>query len=358
MSGQLLDRYIQVAAFKAYVLVVTGLTALFSLLAFVDQLGLVGQGHYRVSDALVYVLLSAPYRLLQMTPMSMLLGSLLALGVLGRNSELIAMRSMGFSEGRVIRRIVMLALPIAVVLLLLAEFVIPTAQRLAQERRSSALTSLTTLRSDDSFWAQGDGQYLNVQQFLYGNVPRDIDIYAFNDDGNLTSFIHAGSADIRPDGTWLLSDVIRKRIRASQFNSEHLASLSWHSFISAKQTRLLILPPESMPPIALYRYVRALKARHQQATRYDQELWAKLSMPLSMVAMIMIAAPFAFGAPRADSFGRQITTGAVVGIVFTFAQQITNQLDLLLDLNPAAVALAPPLLLMVLAVSLFRRAYR
>lgn len=350
----LVDHYIQAAGFRAYFLVAAMLTALFSLLEFVEQLASVGQGHYHLINALAYVLLTAPYRLLQVTPVSMLLGSLLALSALGRDSELTALRSLGISESRIVGSIIMLTIPIAVTLFLLAEFVIPPAQRLAQEQRSSALSSL---RSEDSFWVQGNGQYLNVQQFEDGNVPKNIDIYAFDKDGNLTSFIHADHAVIRPDGNWLLTGVVRKRVYSYQFQTEHLASLSWHSFISAEQTQLLILPPESMPPIALYRYVRFLERRHQHATRYEQELWEKISIPLSMVSMIMITAPFVFGVNRAQGGGYQITMGAVAGIVFSLVQQITDHVDLLFDLSPAATALAPSLLLMMLAIYLFRRAY-
>ncbi len=351
----LLDRYIEATALRAIVLVAATLTALFSLLEFVEQLASVGQGHYRVVDAFVYVVLTAPARLIQVTPVSMLLGSLLALGALARNFELTAFRSLGISEERIVASVLKLAVPIAIALFLMAQFVVPPAQQLAQSQRLSALSSSTSLRSSDSFWAQRDQQFLNVQEFQYGNVPKDIDIYDFSPDGNLLSFIHAGSADVQPDGTWLLNDVVRKRINGGQFQTENLASLSWVSFIP---TQLLLLPPESMPPIALYRYVRDLKQRRQQAVRYEQELWTKVSIPFSMAAMIMITAPFVFGPPRAQHYGQQITIGALFGIVFSLAQQITHYLSLLLGMNPAFSALAPSLLLMTLAVYLFRRAHR
>ncbi len=351
----LLDHYVRFTALRAYVLVAALLTTLFSLLEFVEQLASVGQGHYHLVDALAYVLLTAPYRLVQVTPVSMLLGSLLALGVLGRSSELTAIRSLGLSEGRIVGAIVSLTVPIVIALFLLAEFVIPSAQRLAQEQRSSALP---LLRSEDSFWAQGNNQYLNVQHFIDESIPTNIEIYAFDTEGNLTSFIHADRADIRPDGNWLLTGVTRKRVLSSQFQTDRLSSLSWPSFISEKQTQLLLLPPESMPPIALYRYVRDLEQRHQHAMRYEQELWAKVSFPLSMVSMIMISAPFAFRQSRAKSAGYQIMVGAALGIVFSLSQQIIDHVDLLFDLSPAATALAPSLLLMGVAVYLFRRVHR
>jgi lipopolysaccharide export system permease protein len=356
-----LDRYIQAAAFRTFMVVVAALTALFSLLEFVEQLSSVGQGRYGLRDALFYVLLTAPARLLQVTPVSMLLGCLLALGALGRNLELTALRSLGISESRIIGSILKLVLPITIALFLIAQFIIPPAQQLAQTLRTDALSAASadsSDRSDNSFWAKGDHQYLNVQQFEGSRVAKDVDIYSFADDGSLDSFIHADRADIRQDGTWLLTGVLKKRVEGAEFQTEHLAELSWPSFVSVGEVRLLLLPPESMPPMALYRYIKDLHQHNQQAIRYEQELWRKISIPFSMVAMIMIAAPFVFGPPRGQSAGQQMTIGAIFGIVFTLCQQIVGHLDLLLDLNPAITALAPSLALMGLAAYLFRRKHR
>src|SRR5258708_13200789 len=131
------DRYIGAAALRAFVLVAAALTALFSLLEFVEQLSSVGQGHYGLSDALTYVLLTAPSRLLQVTPVSMLLGCLLALGAFAKNSELIALQGLGISDIRIFRPVLHLALPCILALFMMAEFVIPPTQQLAQAQRGS-----------------------------------------------------------------------------------------------------------------------------------------------------------------------------------------------------------------------------
>ena len=349
----LVERYVQVSVGRTCLLAAAALTALFSLFEFVEQLAFVGQGRYRLADAAVYVLLTSPYRLLQVAPVSVLLGCLLALGGLGRHAELVASGSLGVSERRIVGSVVKLAVPIVLVLFALSELVVPRAQRLAQERRASALSSLTAVRGEDSFWAEDGGRFLNVQRFDAGNVPRDIDIFDFDGHGALTSFIHADRADIRTDGHWLLFGVLQKQVEAFRIRSAHLASLSWPSFISAAQTELLILPPSSMPPVALYRYVRELRRRHQPAARYEEEFWRKLSVPVSIVAMIVIAAPFVFGAPRSRSAGAQLAIGVGIGVVFSLVEQISARLDLVLDLDPALLTLAPSLMLMTLASYLF-----
>lgn len=333
------------------------LTGLFSLLEFVEQLASVGQGRYHVTDAFVYVLLTAPSRLMQVTSISMLLGSLLALGALARNSEITAMLSLGIPEHRIIRSVLQLTVPISVALFLLAEFVIPSAQQLAHARRNSALSSAASFHTDDSLWAQSDRQFLNVKQFGRDYIPIGIDIYAFATDGSLESLIHADRATIKPDGIWLLTGVSRKRAHSSQLETDHLASLPWRSFISPQQMRFLVLPLDSIPPIALYRHIFSVERRHETATRYEQEFWAKVSIPLSMVAMIMIASPFAFRLGRARSTGQSLTYGIGFGIVFSLSQQILDHMGLLFNLSPAVTATAPPLGVTVLAAYLLRRAY-
>ena len=355
MALRLARRYVQGAALKAFALVSLALTGLFSLLQFVEELAFVGQGHYRVADAFSYVLLTAPSRLMQVTPVSLLLGSLLALGPLARNAELTAMLSLGISGNRIIAAVLELTLPIVAVLLLTAEFVVPPAQRLAQSQRASALSSASSFHADNSLWAEGNHQYLNVRQFERGNVPVGIDIYAFAADGSLRSLIHGDRGVIEPDGTWLLSGVTRRKVRDFDISIDHPPSLAWHSFLPARQVRFLILPLDSVPPVALFRYVHGLEHGNAQAGRYRRELWARIGIPFSMVAMVMISAPFVFGPSRMRTAGQSIARGVGIGLVFSLAQQIVGRLGLLLDLSPAVTALFPPLLVIALAIHLLRR---
>ena len=110
-----------------------------------------------------------------------------------------------------------------------------------------------------------------------------IEIYAFDDDGALQTYIHADRADIEPDGTWLLTGVQRTRVVASQFVTDQLASMPWNSFISARQVQLLTLPPETMPPIALYEYIQQLKRciSRRSATSSNSGRWSAFRSPSS-----------------------------------------------------------------------------
>jgi lipopolysaccharide export system permease protein len=356
-QGLVLDRYLQVATLKVLVLASAGLTALFSLLELVNQLHDVGRGRYRLIDALVYVLLTAPARLLQLMPVSMLLATLFALGSLASHNELTVMRATGVSALRIIGSVFKLLGPVVIVLFLAAQFVIPRAEQLAQAERTSRLAaSSAPLRTGNSFWAAGDHTYVNVRRFDHGNVPANVYVYVFGTNGRLTTLMHAGRADVRPDGTWLLTDVLRKRFNDTGSETDQLAALSWHSFLRPREVPLLILPPESMPPIELYQYVRDLERRQQPAARYARELWAKIAIPLAMAAMIIIAVPFLFGPLRAHGAGQRVMIGAMIGVVFSLLQQMTGYLGLLLHFDPALAATVPSLMVMAAAFWPLRRA--
>jgi len=350
----LLDRYIGLAALRSIFLVAFGLTALFSLLEFVDQLRDVGQGNYHVLDALAFVLLTAPLRLLHLIPVAMLLGTLFALGNMASDSELIAMQSVGISRRQIAGSVLKMGVPVVLVLFLMAEFVVPTGQRLADAQRLSKMSVGATIENGNGFWAQGNGQYLNVRWVDVKDEPRDLDIYDFGNGGELKGFIHADKAKVAAGDAWQLRDVTRTLLVDGEARTERMAQLSWPSFLSSKQVQLLILPPDSMPPVELFRYIHALKQDNQQAARLEQAFWTKVGIPLSMVAMVLVATPFVFGPPRARTGGQRLAIGMGIGIVFSLTQQITSLVGLLLDLSPLLAAIAPSLL-MIGATQYFTR---
>ena len=94
---KLLDRYIGTLVIKGYVLVMLILLSIFSFLALMQQLKDVGEGSYTTVDALFYVALTMPQRILDLAPVTALIGSLVALGTLAKHSELIAIRAGGAS---------------------------------------------------------------------------------------------------------------------------------------------------------------------------------------------------------------------------------------------------------------------
>lgn len=343
---KLVDRYIQLVALRGLALAGAGLTALLSMLDFIEQLQDVGKGHYHVIDAFIYTAFTAPSRLLSVVPPAALIGSLVALGALANDNELTAMRSAGLSPLRIIWAVLKLGAVVMVALFLMAEFVVPSARQHADARRAMMLSPGTVFRSDNGFWARDANRYLNVRRLLYDSIPSDIDIYSFGNDGHLSYYIHSQRADILPSGIWMLYGVRRETLNQQKLLTENIKTLPWTSFLRPAQVQLLVLPPESMSPTALYHYINDLKIRHQYAQRYRHELWDKISIPFAAAAMVLLAVPLVFGSSRRHSIGQRIAVGSIIGITFYLINQISSYTGLLLDLNPILTSLSPSLLVL------------
>ena len=91
----LIDRYIVLNFLKAAGAVLVLLLVLFSFLALTDELDEVGQGSFTTVDAIAVVILTLPTRIIDLLPVTALLGSVLGLGALANHSELLALREIG-----------------------------------------------------------------------------------------------------------------------------------------------------------------------------------------------------------------------------------------------------------------------
>ena len=107
----------------------------------------------------------------------------------------------------------------------------------------------------------------------------------------------------------------------------------------------------------LYEYTQYLAGNAQPTERHLHLFWQRALMPLTVLAMVLLATPISASvtAGRDRSFGMNIGIGAVVGIIFYLAAQIIFALGQILDWNSALVAVLPALIIFACAMMLLRR---
>jgi len=345
-----LDRYIGTSFLWGFLFVLLILAMLFSFLELVAQLDDVGRGNFAAVHAFLFVGLTMPKRILDLVPLGALLGSIIALGMLAERGELIAMRAAGLSVGRICFSVITATGLLMLATAAIAEYVAPTLEQQALARRSLELSgSRQVLWTKQGFWARHGQSFIRVGRTLPGGIAADLDLYERDEEGRLTAFIHAQEADIHDDKGWVLRDITQKVIEEQKITTYQLASLTLDSFLSAEQVSILELPPESLSPTDLYLYIKALRARGQNADQYLLALWQKLAVPLATGAMVLLSLPFVFGPPRGTPVALRIVIGSLVGIAFYLANQIIGYLGLLFELNPAITTLTPIAVILWLA---------
>ena len=352
---KLLDRYIGTRVLSGYVLVMVILIAVLTLLMFVRELDEIGKGQYGLLEVCIFAVLTMPRRMVEVAPVTALLGSIIGLGQLANGRELLAMLCAGISPLRVAWSVLRMGALLMLGVVVFEEFVAPPADQLALARRSQAMAEMGALRTQTGFWSRDGRQFVNVRQILHGQIPSSIDIYQFDEEGQLREFSHARRANAEDPRYWVLMDVEQKIIGEQNLTVKSLKTLLWESFLTPEQIGLLIFPVETLSLSDLYYYVKYLRDTEQSAEDYELSLWQKVSMPLATGSMILIAIPFMLGPLRVASTGKRILIGSILAIAFYLISRVIAHLAIVFHFNPILTTIGPAVLILGIALWMFQR---
>ncbi len=354
---KILDRYIRQHLIQGFVLVLLVLVSIFSFLDFVEELDDIALGTYGTFDAIRFVLMTVPERALWLVPVSALLGCLIGLSVLDHNNELEVMRASGVSVQRIGWSVLKSTGMLIVIVIVFAQYVNPALGERAWRDRALAIAGDVVLRKDSgtNFWFRDGRRFISIRDMVYGRIPTEIEIYEFNERGELVIFTEAREAISSGNGAWILQDVTRKRFNGLKIELERLAELQWEAFLSPDQGAVIELDAESIAPSDLYFYARDLRSRGQNANRYELTLWRKINIPFTTLAMVLVAFPFVFAGNGRGGIGLRVLLGAGIGIAFYLVDQVLAQVGLLAKISPALTATAPAATLFLFALFSLRR---
>ncbi|MFN2329978.1 MAG: LPS export ABC transporter permease LptG [Chromatocurvus sp.] len=333
------------------------LVTLFSFLALSEELENVGKGLYQTRDALTVMLLTTPGRLLELLPVTLLLGSLWGLGALARHGEIIALRAAGLSVVQLAVPVLAVALmAVALVLILRFQF-IPGFEREAQALRAK-MESTGFLSSEDAggFWMRAGDKIVRLGGLQGSDELSDIEVYQLNEHSQIEHFMRAASGRMQVNGEWQLRAVRRYDASDGPAIETLEDSVSWRSPLTETQASSIVVPVEALSPLSLYRYINLLETNRIDSHRHRIIFWQQLSQLPAMIIMAILSVPFILGTQRSGALARSAVIGGGLGIGFYLAEQLVSHLSVLVDLAPPLAATLPELGMAGIAALLLRRA--
>lgn len=350
----LLTRYlgVSVAISTAFVLLV--LVSLFAFTVFIGELDDIGKGDYTLLKAALFVAASLPTMAYQLFPTVALLGSVVGLGIMANNNELLAMRAAGVSVGQIAIAVMKTGLILVAVNLFLGEAIAPITENYAQNLRAVAMTDKITLKTRSGFWVRDSAQFVHIREMFPDGKLGGVAIYEFDERHRLAAITRAAHA-IHIGDAWMLHDVTRTNLGQDAISTERKESMPWGSLLNPQLVSIVSVQPEFLSAWGLYNYLGYLKDNGLSYARYEQALWKKLVAPFSTAVMVFLAIPFVFGSLRSVAIGQRILVSTLVGIGFYVANQLLNYVGLIYDAPVVISVLAPPLAFFGLALVLVRR---
>lgn len=347
-----LTRYLASASLMGTALVLLALLAISLFLGFLGELDHVGKGNYNLGTAFLSVLLEMPALAYEMLPLAALIGGLMGLGSLASGSELIVMRAAGMSLWRIGRAVSLAGLLLSGCAFALGDWLAPWASVESEVLRYQSIQGVRWDASKQDIWFRDGSRYVNVHKLANQRVNGRITTFDIDNQGRLGQIGTAASADIE-GRRWFLNDWRGLRFLPSEVALKKQHKQAWDTSLTPEMINLFAVEPRSFSSYELLQYVRYLHQNRLDASVFEQALWRKAVVPVSIILMCLLALPFVMGPLRDAGGGQRLVTGIVIGVVYFLANQLFRDSAQLYGFDPILGAWMPTIVLAAItAVSL------
>ena len=347
MTG-ILSQYMMRTIFASTALVLVVLLALAGLFEFIAELDDTN-GNYQMPQVILYTLLRLPNLAFEMLPVAALIGSLLGLGALAGNSEIIVMRSAGLSVRELAVMVGLSGGLLLVLTGLLGEFIGPPLDFYARNMRVEALYQQDDDRLSNETWVKDGSVFLHLErvnpEFEFGSL------YMYKFDGDrLASIAVAENSGIDKDDNWILEN-----LRETLFQSDGVevlqSSRSVESFeVSSDLLGSSLAKPLSLSARELLTYIDYLQRNSLDSTTYRTEFWSRVSRTFTVLIMPVLALAFVFGSLRSGGAGGRLMLGVVIGLGYYLASETLANSGQVFNLNPIFVTWLPSVTLFIVTI--------
>lgn len=340
----ILSQYLMRTILSSTALVLVVLLALAGLFDFIAELDDT-QGGYQTPQAILFAALRLPNLAFAMLPVAALIGSLLGLGALAGNSEIIVMRSAGLSVTRLSGMVALSGLVLLIITGLIGEFIGPPLDLYARNMRQEARYEKGEARLGNETWVKDGPVYLHLErvnaEFEFGSIY----LFRFDDDDRLVAIARAENSGIDDEDNWILEDM-----RETRFNDGGVqvveSSVAVESFeVNAELLGSSLAKPLTLSARGLLVYIDYLNRNNLDSGQYESELWYRGSRTLAVLIMPVLALAFVFGSVRSGGAGGRLMLGVIIGLAYYLGSEMLANSGQVFNLNPALVNWLPTLLL-------------
>ncbi len=309
-----------------------------------------------------YLILKLPKMISDLMPLALFLATLLTLGALSKNNEVVPIFSAGIS-------IVWLTLPILFVggmvtalFFVLNGSVVPSTYkraRVIQQENIEKRGGATLFQN--KIWFRLNSQTLLYTQVVHPeeNAMYGVHLYYLGNAMPIAEEIEAESLRVGAGGQWVLSNGTRLRyqkdgtmIRSSFLQEEvHLGK----TLVEIQQ---IDVQPEEMTYTRLSSYIDQLQRDGLDATRYQVGLQQQWAFPFANFILVLLGIPIALQYLQRGGTAKSVLFGLVVVLLYWLLLSIAASFGRLQIVSPFVAGWGPHVLFLLMGASLFLRLHR
>jgi lipopolysaccharide export system permease protein len=345
----IINRYIIRTIHMGTFMALLALVGLGLFFLFVSELRNLGEGAYGLTQIIKFVVLSLPGKAVEFMPLAVLLGSIISLGALASNSEIIAMQASGVSLAKLISPVIQAAVILAALSFLLADWVVPDSESYARSVKNLALEKTSALLVREGVWTKDESSVLHIDQLLPNGIARDIEIFELDQQGKIKSALKAKRAIPLAEG-WELHEVEKSLIDNKEIMTVSYDKLLYEGKLSLRLLEVLMIEPRQMSSTDLGAYLSFLDENKLEGRVERMIFWQKMFAPLTIIVMCLLALPFVLGSQRQGDTGQRLLIGILLGLAFVVVEKLVVQLGTQFEGNALLIALLPNITFLGIAI--------
>ena len=343
----ILDWYVLKQGLRVSVLSGAGLLALFYVASFIDLSDHLFKGRTSGITVLTYLWWASPQFTYYLVPLAVLMGALVTIGALTKNTELVVMKACGISLYRAAAPLLILAAIGSAILMGLEEGVLASSNRRADAINNTIRGRFPTTTDLNRRWVTANNG--NVYQYLYFEPGRNrlngLSIYEFGKDPSTLArrkyFSYAsfaGDREAKGQVMWQggkgWAREFQPKARFVSFANQSIPMEGPGYFASERPDA------QYMSYRQLSDHVTSLEAGGFNVVPYVVALHRKIAFPFVTLIMALIAVPFAVTTgKRGAMYG--IGAGIVLAILYWTAISVFGAIGAGGLMSPALAAWAP-----------------
>lgn len=301
----------------AFALTLTTFVAIYLIAEFFDRFDSFLRHEASAGSIARYFLFKIPLVVTQVTPIAVLAGGLVGLGLLARQQEFVALRACGVSIWQMIAPLLVLSGLISGAVFAWNETVVPASARRWHliENAEIKKRPMATVFMGREVWYHGRAGFYNIDRVSAGRrALYGLTIYQVGADFRPARLIEADAATW--DGErWQFAGARTRLLRAT---GEETAGMprGFNLPETFEDFRVASVEPEELSYGMLRRQIRELRRRGVDTSESLVDLHLKLALPAASLIMMLLAVPLAATGSRVTSPATSIALGFVVGFSY------------------------------------------
>lgn len=315
----LLSRYITSIYLKILMLTVSSFTAIYLIIDFLEKLRRFSRGQGEPHYIVLYFLYKIPAIINQIMPLAVLMSTLLTLGILSRSSEIIAMQSSGISLKRIAKPLLVIAFVLSLFTFFSNEAIIPTTsqqQKYVDEVLIQGKNPSTFFRLNN-IWFRDKNYILQARLFVPTTwTLKGVTLWQTTEGMQPVKRLEAEEG-VWNGQSWTLQNVVEKSFSSGKVTETRKVSLLPVPVqLKVNDLKVWDKNADDMGFFKLKRYTEKLRKAGYDATRYQAQMYSKVSMPFACLIMAFVGIPFSLRSGR--SSGVALGIGLSIGIGFAY----------------------------------------